>query len=770
MYDDREIWPASLLKKPPYYFSGCDRSMLKREIQGARSVVVTGEMVYANLDDDLNNPNLVLIQGSKEIPFEPCTVSFPRRFDFDVTENVDVILEGKNSAFVSVPHLSVNTLRDWNVPGFNTLEIHLEKRDLAYRMTFRKQIVVEGAARPLSFRANIANHMARANLIVKFTNLDTQETEVHTVKFDPAICGGTTSDKYQQVKIAAPEGISSVAVDISIDYIGCTERENRFPPFLFIFDVHLHESGQEFSDGIFGADTLDGEWRRAKADANLEGFDYAFIRSGEETTVLMTKTVEVAWGFFDEDFYKKQNPDLDLSRIDAFSHYLLRGWKEFRNPNPELSVREYLLRHPDVDAAGTEPLIHYANIGQRESRSLGTFHEKVNEIWKRSGKAMPAGDATAIFERAQDMMVPMSIINSRKIAVFVVPEHDAMSGGIFSFFSIADHARKMRRLHGYDVLVMTRANPLGLTYVRVSAFRNSETVLRLEQLRLFAEVSELQIHIPEYATVDFVRYLSPDLVKYLLRRDCVHINIMNQNIRLMPESEGFRDLRRISSTIGQSVSHRAFFRQELADRYDLPTLLLPAYTDLSHYPGLGVEQKEKIIIYSNDDAPYRRAVLKRLEQLDDYTLVKIQDMTFDVYMDLATRCKFSVSFGEGFDGYVAQPMYQGGIGFALYNDEFFPNASYKKFENFFETEEEMIEEIVPTIRRLEADRQRYVALNKALRAKWDALYSYDDYVARILKLMRNEYEVFPKGSKTRRPAANNGRARTRPPMTSPRNL
>src|ERR1700733_5997230 len=138
-------------------------------------------------------------------------------------------------------------------------------------------------------------------------------------------------------------------------------------------------------------------------------------------------------------------------------------------------------------------------------------------------------------------------------------------------------------------------------------------------------------------------------------------------------------------------------------------------------------------------------------------------MTFDVYMDLATRCKFSVSFGEGFDGYVAKPMYQGGIGFALYNDEFFPNASYKKFENFFETEEEMIEEIVPTIRRLEADQQRYVALNKALRAKWDQLYSYDDYVARIAKLMRNEYEIFPKGSKTRQPGAHSVRGGWGPP-------
>lgn len=706
-------------------------------------MVIAGDMAYVNLDDEPAGADITLIQRSKEIPFEPCNVTFPTRFDFNVAKNVDVILEGKNRAVVHGPSISVNTLPDWNVPGFETLEIQLEKHDLPYRMLFPRQIVAEDVTQPLSFRARIANHRTRASLIVKFTDLDTQKTAVHTVEFDRGIDGGTKLDQYQDVDISAPEGVSNVSVDISIDYAGCTEKETPFPPFLFMFDVYLYESNEEFSEAIFGANALEGQWIRAKAHTNLEGIDHAFIRSGEETSVVLTEAVEIALNFFDEDFYEEQNPDLDLSCTDAFSHYLLRGWKEFRNPNPEFSVREYLLRHPDVEASGIEPLIHYANIGQQQSRSLGTFDEKVGEIWSRSGRDMPAGDHSTIFERAQDMMVPMNIINSKKLAVFVVPEHDAMSGGIFSFFSIADHARRMRRLHGYDVLVMTRANPQGLTYVRVSAFRNNETVLRLEQLRLFAEVSDLQIHIPEYATVDFVRYLSPELVNYLLRRDRVHINIMNQNIRLMPEPEGFRDLRRISNTVGQSVSHSAFFSQEVADRYDLPTLLLPAYTDLSHYPALGVEEKENIIIYSNDDARYRRAVLQRLEKLDDYELVKIEDMTFDVYMDLATRCRFSVSFGEGFDGYVAQPIYQGGIGFALYNEEFFPDTSFKKFENFFETEEEMIEQIVPTIRRLEADQKRYVALNKSLRKKWDELYSYEDYVARIVKLMRNEHEIFP---------------------------
>jgi hypothetical protein len=30
-----------------------------------------------------------------------------------------------------------------------------------------------------------------------------------------------------------------------------------------------------------------------------------------------------------------------------------------------------------------------------------------------------------------------------------------------------------------------------------------------------------------------------------------------------------------------------------------------------------------------------------------------------------------------------------------------------------------------------------------MRRKWDELYSYDDYVARIGKLIRREYEVYP---------------------------
>src|SRR5579871_351120 len=718
--------------------------MLRHKIDGVRSVVVTDDAVYANLDEDFDGSGLVLVMDSWEVPFEPHAITVGRRFDFDESRNLNVRVEGKKGVSVNpAPHIFLNQIADWYVPGFSTLQICFAAEAPSHRLTFPEQLVVKGGIETLVFNAKIANHRAQADLVVKFTDLDTGAEEVCRAKFDPAFLGGRTPDTFQDVNISVPKHFSNVAVEVSIDYLRCTD--DRFgDAYVFVFDMHVVEKGLDFYDTDQGHP--EGRWVRAKLPASLDGLGYAFVDSGKETTVLLSKAVEVTQHFFDADFYVSRNTDLDPSRIDAFSHYLLRGWKEFRNPNPEFSVREYLLRHPDVEAAGAEPLIHYANVGKAQNFSIGSFEEKLHEIWNSSGKSIPSLDASTILRRAQDMMVPMSIIGSRKMAVFVVPEHNAMSGGIYSFFSIADHARRMRRLHGYDVLVMTRPNPQQITYVRLSAFRNCETVLRFEQLRLFSEIAELQIHIPEYATVDFVRNLSPELVRYLLRRDSVHINILNQNTRLMREPQMFRDLRRIASSIGQSVSHHAFFGQEFADYYNLPTILLPAYTDLSAYPPVDFEEKEKIILFSDDDARYRRAVLKRLEQLDDYRLVKVKDMTFDAYMDLATRCKFSISFGEGFDGYVAQPIYQGGIGLALYNKEFFPDSSYADFENFFQTEEEMIEQIVPTIRRLEADRERYVALNKALRAKWDEIYSYEDYVKRVVKLMRREYEIFPKGS------------------------
>jgi hypothetical protein len=350
----------------------------------------------------------------------------------------------------------------------------------------------------------------------------------------------------------------------------------------------------------------------------------------------------------------------------------------------------------------------------------------------------------AILSRAQDFLFPVEVRKSKRLMVMIVPEHNDMSGGIYSFFSITKHMHAMRRIHGYDVLVMTRPNPTNHTYIRLSAFRNSETVYRFEQIMLCDQVEELYLHIPEYATAVFYDLLSPDLLKYLKNRKKLYINIMNQNIELMPEASAFEDLRELATEISQSVAHHAYFGQEFADRYNLPTLLLPAYTDLSSYPASALEEKRKLIIYSKDEAPHREACLEILErEFSDYERVEIRDMTFDQYMQLATECQFSISFGEGFDGYIAQPVQQGGIGLTVYREEFFPSKDFLKYYNIFASEEEMVAELASRIRRFASDPELYRSVNKAFKEEHDKLYSYADYVERIQKLVLRDFDLFP---------------------------
>lgn len=357
-------------------------------------------------------------------------------------------------------------------------------------------------------------------------------------------------------------------------------------------------------------------------------------------------------------------------------------------------------------------------------------------------------DLSKIEQRTQDIYFPLALEKSRRVIVILVPEHNVISGGIYSMFSIASHLRRMKAQIGYDVIIMTRPNKRQETYFRNTNFINSENVFRFNQIERLKNVKQLYLHIPEYATRDFIDNLSSEEIRFLLNVKEVNINILNQNIKLMPEKQEFRSLKRISNSLTQSVAHHAYFNQQIADKYNLPTLLLPAYTDLSNYQKSSFKEKKKLIIYSLDDAPFKAAVLDKLKtNFPDFKLLEIKNITFDKFMEYATDCMFSISFGEGFDGYVAQPIYQGGLGMTVYNEEFFPSDKYKKYPIFFQSGEAMENEICDTIKYFSSHPDAYMNLNKELVDDYNELYNYDEYVHQIRKLAKKEFEIFPVGKK-----------------------
>lgn len=344
----------------------------------------------------------------------------------------------------------------------------------------------------------------------------------------------------------------------------------------------------------------------------------------------------------------------------------------------------------------------------------------------------------------QDVMFPEELRQSKDVIVFLTLEDNVMNGGVYSIFSITQTARSLKPQHGKDVILMTRPNSASKTYFRNTNFRNSENVFRFDQIKNLSKINSLSLNIPEVCVNLFMANLDRETEDFLKSVPDLHINILNQNINLMPDREQIDQLRELTNHLTQSVAHHAYFTRATAEKWQLPTLLLPAFVDLSAYSALQFSDKSKTIIYSPDNSAIKEKCLQQIRgNFPKITLIEIRDIPFEKYIELASTCIFSITFGEGLDGYLTQPTQLGGVGFAAYNDDFFPSPEFKKMYNIFEDEADMLAKICERIRALETNAERYQSVNRAFLSEFDKLYDRGDYRNRVLKLCKREMEIIP---------------------------
>ena len=68
-------------------------------------------------------------------------------------------------------------------------------------------------------------------------------------------------------------------------------------------------------------------------------------------------------GLFDREYYLDRNPEIAASGVDPLDHYLRRGWREGREPNPYFDGAWYFETYPEIAASGRNPLVEYLRIG-----------------------------------------------------------------------------------------------------------------------------------------------------------------------------------------------------------------------------------------------------------------------------------------------------------------------------------------------------------------------------------------------------------------------
>ena len=74
---------------------------------------------------------------------------------------------------------------------------------------------------------------------------------------------------------------------------------------------------------------------------------------------------------FDPVFYLVKYPDIERAGIDPLIHFCKSGWKEHFDPCSSFSTADYLELNPDVAAAGINPFWHYVVVGNSEGRKSG---------------------------------------------------------------------------------------------------------------------------------------------------------------------------------------------------------------------------------------------------------------------------------------------------------------------------------------------------------------------------------------------------------------
>ena len=326
--------------------------------------------------------------------------------------------------------------------------------------------------------------------------------------------------------------------------------------------------------------------------------------------------------------------------------------------------------------------------------------------------------------------------NTEKLIIFLTPGHNAVSGGILSISSIYDETKKIKNVHGSEVIMCTiPGDPPLLQYTK---FSNQNYIYGFPQVIFyFQNLRSLLIHIPEYCITQFLENISHQDFVRLEKIQDVHINIMIQNIQLLESKEQIKKLRNIGkltcTTAGEQYSST-----ELRSGLGFPLHKLHYYVSPEQYDRKTYVEKQNLMIVSPDHHPRKTEILSLLsKQFPKLRIRIIQNLTYEEYKRIIAIAKWSLTFGEGLDGYFVETIFSGGIGFAVYNTEFF-TKDFKSLKTVYNSYDDLVERICFDIRELD-NQITHIKYNNEQCELCSQYYDYKEYVDNLTLFYKGKY-------------------------------
>jgi hypothetical protein len=316
------------------------------------------------------------------------------------------------------------------------------------------------------------------------------------------------------------------------------------------------------------------------------------------------------------------------------------------------------------------------------------------------------------YKKAKELYFNQNYTNTKRLIIFFVPSgSNRISGGILSICSIYRIVKNLKQLHNSDVIASYLPNKKDDDF-KYRTFENEMIIYNFHEIEAtFLNLEYLQIHIPEIMVSVFKDKEAKlkSFYEFIKKIKTTELNILNQNDLFMPSLDHINFLKSKFNSATITVAHKKYATLEKREKYNLPIHLLSPWLNPVPYKVRSYEEKENLIIYSPDKIQWipnetlltKNEIIKNLEsKLPNYLFKEIKDLKYDDYKELASKAKFSITFGEGLDGYFTETVFSGGISFAVYNEYFF-SEEFKNLETLFYSFNDLSEKIVDKIKSLD---------------------------------------------------------------------
>lgn len=352
----------------------------------------------------------------------------------------------------------------------------------------------------------------------------------------------------------------------------------------------------------------------------------------------------------------------------------------------------------------------------------------------------------SLFARLQQSRYPLNDLRqAKKIIIFLLPEYPMRSGGVLSIFNLC----KMTRKSVQNAAVVLATFPSILTYAKLYWFENDEKIYSFSQIvNEHLSPDELWLHIPEYLAATFFSSLTDNEKKILRAQPHLHINILNQNILLMPERSRLEGLFSLTNQISQTAAHSSYACQQVCDRWGIPvhlfSAILPNPLAGSVLPSFEEKIGKLYVVFSPDWHPAKKSLQEAVKRsLPGCKVITIRNMSYSAYFTLISHAMFVITCGEGFDAYFTQPALVDTVSFSVFNEDFFPSQEWEELENVFPSYDDAVDSIGHVMAELSQDKERYISLVAKNKKKIESIYSLKTLESSIQRFYKRDFDFIP---------------------------